>query len=222
MTRFTAWIAPVAFALPCSASASCLTEATDFAQRICGEVKTKGSSTLVAANGDLTAEAKGLIRDYLGSEGGTLQGQTEFTVYENVLREQLGGELINLRQCSIQMAKAAMDQVCVKAPIYKTCSNPAFGVARWQNEETLSGTSGWRMEGYDEGSYCTEFTDSILASRGLFNQPHAADRVSSSEEQHMPSGILSSFFLLLNIIIIVRSHYIGRQSTMKNLIHFAE
>jgi hypothetical protein len=176
------WVVGLGTCLCQSASASCLTEAADFAQRICGEVKTRGSSALIGANGDLTAEARGLVRQYLGSAGGSFQGQTEFTAYENVLREQLAGELVNVRQCGIQMAKAAMDQVCVRAPSYKTCTNPAFGLAGWANQETLHGTSGWRGGGGNPGAYCTEFINGIIASRGLGNQPHQVDQVSPSEE----------------------------------------
>ncbi|NOJ46074.1 hypothetical protein [Bradyrhizobium archetypum] len=173
------------------ASASCLAEAADFAQRICGEVKTRGSSSLVSANGELTAEAKGLIKQFLGSAGGTLQGQTEITAYENVLREQLAGELVNVRQCGIQMAKAAMDQVCIKAPTYKTCQNPAFGIKGWANQMTVQGTSGWRGGGYNQGAFCSEFTNGVIASRGLGNQPHLVDDVRSREESRR-TGFMNS------------------------------
>jgi hypothetical protein len=181
----------VALLKPLSATASCLTEAADFAQRICGEVKTRGSSTLIKADGGLTAEAKGLIRQLLGSGGATLQGQTEFTTYENVLQQQLAGELVDVRQCGIRMAEAAMNQVCTKAPSYKTCQNPAFGQAGWANEETLQGTSGWRGGGYNQGAFCTEFTNSVVASRGLGNQPHLVDNVRPGEEQRR-TGFLNS------------------------------
>jgi hypothetical protein len=71
-------------------------EAAAFAQRICGEVKNRGSSTFIKTDGELTAEAKGLIRRLLGSAGATLQGQTEFTTYETVLQQQLAGELVDV------------------------------------------------------------------------------------------------------------------------------
>lgn len=173
------------------ASASCLAEAAEFAQRICGEVKTRGSSSLVSANGELNAEAKGLIKQFLGSAGGALQGQTETAAYENVLREQLGAELVNVRQCGIQMAKAAMDQVCVKAPTYRTCQNPAFGTKGWANQMTVQGTSGWRGGGYNQGAYCSEFTNGVIASRGLGNQPHLVDDVKSGEESRR-TGFMNS------------------------------
>lgn len=95
-----------------SAVADCLNDAAAFANRICGEVSNRGSSRLVTSSGELNAEAKGLIRKLLGSAGGELKGQTEFTGYENVLREQLASELVNVRQCGIRMAEAAIKQVC--------------------------------------------------------------------------------------------------------------
>jgi hypothetical protein len=95
-----------------SAVADCLTEAAAFANRICGEVSNRGSAKLVTGSGELNAEAKGLIRRLLGSAGGELKGQTEISSYENVLREQLASELVNVRECGVRMAEAAMKQVC--------------------------------------------------------------------------------------------------------------
>ena len=71
-----------------------------------------------------------------------------------------------------------------KAPAaaWKTCENQAFGLAAWGNEETLNGTSGWRGEGYNQGAYCTEFTNSVIQARGLGDKPHVVDNVRSSEE----------------------------------------
>jgi hypothetical protein len=97
---------------PRLAFADCLSDAAAFANRICGEVSNRGSARLVTSSGELNAEARGLIRRLLGSAGGELKGETEFTGYENVLREQLASELVNVRQCGVRMAEAAMKQVC--------------------------------------------------------------------------------------------------------------
>jgi hypothetical protein len=129
---------------PFVAYADCLQEAANFAQTICGELKTTGRSTLVMASGDLTSEAKGLIAKALEQIGSAVEGKVETKTFENVLQEQLAEELVDLRQCTIQMAKAGWDQVCTKTPVWKTCSNKEFGLAGWANEETLNGTSGWR------------------------------------------------------------------------------
>jgi hypothetical protein len=94
------------------AFADCLTDAAVFANRICGEVSNRGSARLVTGSGELNAEARGLIRRLLGSAGGEFKGETEFTSYENVLREQLASELVNVRECGVRMAEAAMKQAC--------------------------------------------------------------------------------------------------------------
>jgi hypothetical protein len=167
-----------AIATPHVAYAECLQEAGDFAERICGQVKTMGKSTLVTANGDLTDEAKSLIAKALGQLGGNLQGTVEIQTFEIVLHEQLASELVNVRQCGIQMAKAVMDQVCTKTPVWKTCTNQAFGLSRWDNEETLHGTSGWRGGGYNEGAYCTDFINATIHARGLGDAPHLVEEVS--------------------------------------------
>jgi len=164
------------------ARADCLNEASDFAQKICGEVKTMGKSTLVTGNGDLNAAAKGLITRALGEIGGNVGVSVETKTFEDVIQEQLGSELVNVRACGIAMAKAAMDQLCVKAPVWRTCANQAFGLAHWDNEESLSGTSGWRGGGYNQGAYCTDFVNATIQSRGLGAQPHIVDDIKSSEE----------------------------------------
>lgn len=54
----------VAFTLmffPSIAFASCLEEAAGFAERVCGEISSRGSSQLISGSGELNAEAKGLI-----------------------------------------------------------------------------------------------------------------------------------------------------------------
>jgi hypothetical protein len=167
---------------PFAAYADCLQEAADFAQRICGELKTVGRSTLVTASGDLTGEAKDLIVKALGQIGGNVEGKAETKIFENELQEQLAGELLDLRKCSIKMARAAWDQVCTKAPVYKTCSNREFGLAGWKNEETLDGTSGWRDAGYNQEAYCREFINSVIQARGLGDLPHLVDDIKLSEE----------------------------------------
>ena len=98
-----------------SAVADCLTEAATFAKRICGEVSSRGSAKLVTGSGELNAEAKGLLLRALGTAGGEFKGQTEISSYENVLRSQLATELINVRECGIRMAEAAMKQVCTNS-----------------------------------------------------------------------------------------------------------
>jgi hypothetical protein len=108
---------------PRAAFADCLADAAAFANRICGEVSNRGSSRLVTGSGELNAEAKGLIRRLLGSAGGELKGETEFTSYENVLREQLASELVNVRQCGVRMAEAAMKHVCAARSGVRTEQN---------------------------------------------------------------------------------------------------
>ncbi len=184
-------VAATLAAIPGVAGAECLQEAGDFAERICGQVKTAGKSTLIAADGGLTAEAKGLIARALGQLSGNLDAKVETKEFENVVQEQLAGELVNVRQCGIQMAKVAMDQICTKAPIWKTCTNQAFGIARWENEETLNGTSGWRGGGYNQGAYCTAFINSTVQTRNLGNLPHLVDEVRSSEENRR-TGFMNS------------------------------
>lgn len=74
---------------------------------------------------------------------------------------------------------------------YRTCTRPEFGQIGWGQQETVQGTSGWRGGGYNPGAYCTDFTNGIIASRGLGNQPHSVDNVTPGEEQRR-TGFLNS------------------------------
>jgi len=65
---------------------------------------------------------------------------------------------------------------------YRICSLPIFGQSGWQNEEPLSGTSGWRGGGYNQGAYCTEFMNSIVSSRKLTGTVYKLEPTGSSEE----------------------------------------
>src|ERR1700753_1335384 len=95
-----------------SARADCLDDAANFADKICGQARTIGKSSLVTGNADLNVHAKELIVQSLGQLSGNTSPATKR--YEDVLQEQLGAERISLRKCGIALAKAAMDQTCFK------------------------------------------------------------------------------------------------------------
>lgn len=101
-------------AISTSAHGSCLDEMAKFAERICGEISTKGSSSVVDAGGGLNAEAKGLLKKFVGSAG--VGGDVEVVKesYENVLREHLESELRNNRDCRIKMV-AVGQKYCTEA-----------------------------------------------------------------------------------------------------------
>jgi hypothetical protein len=177
--EMAALIGAFVFGAQC-ASASCLNEAEDFAERICGEISRRGSSQMITASGKLTVEAQGLLQETLGSIGGEFAGEAEKKTFENVLQEQLGPELVNVRQCRTRMAEAAIKQVCERpAP---SCRHPDFGQAGWARQETLHGTSGWRSGGYNQDAYCTDFIASVVQARQLGGKPYSLEKTGSSEE----------------------------------------
>lgn len=169
--------------LGCStALAACLDEAADFAGRICGEVSNRGASRIITTSGELTAEAKGLIRQILGTAGGTVKADAEIITYENVVREQLGPELINVRDCKTRMAEAAIKAACTKPSTYRTCRHRDFGQTGWAREEVLQGTSGWRGGGYNQNAWCDDLIRSSISARQLGGTSYLIEKVSSSEE----------------------------------------
>jgi hypothetical protein len=95
-----------------SARADCLDDVANFADKICGQIRTVGKAGLLTGNGDLNATAKELIAKSLGQLSG--HGSTATKTYEDILQEQLGAERVSLRKCGIALAKAAIDQTCFK------------------------------------------------------------------------------------------------------------
>ncbi|QOG21709.1 hypothetical protein [Bradyrhizobium sp. SEMIA] len=182
MKRITFLVSALTIALSSSAYAECLKEAGDFAERICGQVKQAGKSSLITGKGELTAEAKGIVAKALGQLGGTVGVDVQTKEFENVLQEQLGPELIDVRKCGTQMATLAINQICTKAPRWKVCPNQAFGLDHWESTERLQGTSGWRGGGYNQGAYCSEFINSVVSARQLGDKPHDVSNVAMGEE----------------------------------------
>ncbi len=94
------------------AFADCLSDVSNFAEKICGQIKTSGNTQLIEANGELKAEVSGIVRKALGDVKGNINGKVLHDTYENVLRENLSTELFNVRECRQKMADSALSVVC--------------------------------------------------------------------------------------------------------------
>ncbi len=154
-----------------SAYASCLDDAANYADRICGEISDSGSEAFVDASGNLTAEASSIIRRVFGSASGQLHINALKTNYINVVREDLAIELKNARQCRMKMEAVARQEVCVKPTVYNTCEHQSFGIASWGNVEEIYDATGW-MNGWTQDAYCAQVIRTALSSRGIGNQQH--------------------------------------------------
>ncbi len=131
-------LAAVGFTLllfPSTASASCLTEAADFADRICGEISNRGSSELITGSGQLSAQAKGLIARMFGQAQGDAKVDAATSSYENVAREELAKEHANARDCKMRMVEVGINQVCPENTERKDRSN-IIGWLQPANEAT--------------------------------------------------------------------------------------
>lgn len=112
-----------------NANASCLDDIADFAERICGDIKSSGNSDLTEANGELKAEVTGIVRRIVGDAGGSFNVNHLTKSYENVLREDLAKELFSVRDCRIKMVEVGRKESCAvgatpsaKQGISRTCS----------------------------------------------------------------------------------------------------
>jgi hypothetical protein len=110
------------------ACASCLDEAARFAERICGEIKTGGSSQLVSGSGELTVEAKGIIARLFGAARSDAKVEAATSSYENVARQELAKRLSERQGCAERMVTVATAQVCNKQPETKiVCEGESEG-----------------------------------------------------------------------------------------------
>jgi hypothetical protein len=141
-SRVRSGLVAVALMFPPSiAFASCLEEAAGFAERVCGEISSRGSSQLISGSGGFNAEAKGLIARMLGTAQGDAKVDAALSSYENVAREELTKEHANVRDCRIRMVEVAVKQVCPETPVKKDRSTTiqpiqqfyAAGSAIYQN-----------------------------------------------------------------------------------------
>jgi len=92
-------------AVTLSVNGACLDDVAKFSEQICGELSKNGSSSVVQNNGQLNAKAEGIFVKFLGSAGVEGDRKTIKESYENVLREDLGGELSSNRECRIKMVE---------------------------------------------------------------------------------------------------------------------
>lgn len=106
--------------------ADCLKTAGDFAVRICGDIQRIGSSSIVEGGGELKASVSGVVRRALGEAGGSFSGKAVSDAYENVLREDLGKELFDVRQCRQKMAQVGIEQACGKINGPSTGENKGY------------------------------------------------------------------------------------------------
>jgi hypothetical protein len=100
-------------ATPCRAT--CLEDAAAFAERVCGAIQQGGSSTVLTASGQLSAEAKGWLSKLVGSAGADVDAEAVEKRFEGVVQDQLGPERSAARQCRSDMAKFAASEVCKKS-----------------------------------------------------------------------------------------------------------
>jgi hypothetical protein len=159
--------------------ASCLDEAATFAERICGAIQQGGSSSVLTASGQLSAEAKGWLSRFLGSGSAGVNGDVVEKKFVGVVQEQLGPERVDARKCLREMATLGTGEVCRQLG---TCGLPEFGQTGWRRTEVVHGTSGWRGGGSNPEAYCNEVKASAIAARNLGGKDYAAEILRSSEE----------------------------------------
>lgn len=164
-----------------SSIADCLKRVADFANDICGEVERTGRSEVVDAAGNIDVGLKGLISKFVGEAGVGVGGKRSVESYENVLREQLGPELFNVRDCRLKMVEVGRAEACQKSVEYKTCRHKDFGRAGWEYTQDFSGSSGWRDGGTSQQDWCRSLANSIISQRSI-GPDHEVSTVTSGED----------------------------------------
>lgn len=139
--KLLAYLLSVVIAMQVSTSkASCLDDVARFAAEICGQINTSGRSVVTDARGNLDISISNIVRRVVGSGSASVNGGRLVEIYENVLREQLGAELFNVRDCRQKMANVAIDRVCKepKGPMRRPSINsPGGGFwGNWADSES--------------------------------------------------------------------------------------
>jgi hypothetical protein len=95
-----------------AAAASCLDDVATFAIRICGDIATTGSSTVVDANGNIDANISNIIKKVVGGASTSINGHILYDTYVGVARDQLASVHFNDIDCRQKMVNVAVSQVC--------------------------------------------------------------------------------------------------------------
>lgn len=163
------------------ANADCLERVASFAAEICGEIDKTGKREVTDVHGNVDAGVKGIITRIVGDASAEVGGKKLVDVYENVVREELAGELFNVRDCRINMVEVGRAEACRRPVVYKPCRHPDFGRVGWQHTQDFSGSSGWRSGGTSQPDWCRALANSLINQRSIGPQ-HEVQTVSSSED----------------------------------------
>ena len=96
---------------PASAT-SCLDDVAAFAIRICGDIATSGTSTVIDADGNVDAGISNIIRKVVGGASTSINGHVLYDTYVGVARDQLAGVHFSDIDCRQKMVNIAVAQVC--------------------------------------------------------------------------------------------------------------
>lgn len=152
--------------IPVSTFGSCLSEVSEFANSICGEIENSGKHDLIDVNGNLDLEVSGIVRKIVGGKAG-VEGRKLVDVYEGVLRKDLAQEKFNARDCKIKMVEVARQEACTQMPVYAKCRHPDFGRVGWQKSEDITDSTGRLGGGHDQPWWCNQVITGYVTSRGL-------------------------------------------------------
>jgi hypothetical protein len=133
-----------------SAGSSCLDDVARFAIQICGELDKTGASSVTDTSGQLTSSTSSIVARIVGNGSGAVSGTQARDTYNNVLREQLGGELFDVRKCRLSMVHVGVEQLCKVRPT-EVVSKPSEVYSRNAVESKLDKFIGrWINDGSGE------------------------------------------------------------------------
>lgn len=174
--------------------ADCLQTAGDFAVRICGEIQSTGSGTLVEGNGELKASVSGVLRKALGDAGASFSGKAVSDAYENVLRQDLGKELFNVRECRQKMVQVGIEQAC-KGPSQPQSNKQ--GLIDGTTIDLLIGKSDFERQLSTLGKTCTWGVDdqgSAVCSTTINWMTIPAKLTANFQSNQLSTMVISSYF----------------------------
>lgn len=106
--------------VPSVPQADCLDRVTAFAQTICGDIEKSDFSQVTEGNGQLKAEVSGIIRRVVAGGEADVNAKMLRDSYENVLRQDLGKQLFNARDCRMKMVNVGKGEACKLSGSFKS------------------------------------------------------------------------------------------------------
>ena len=101
---------------PLAVKASCLDEAVNYADKICGAIESEGRETKTTGKAKIDAKTNSVLTKAIGAAGGSFSVDVTRTTFKNVTRRELRMDRSAARGCRERIESIARKEVCKSSP----------------------------------------------------------------------------------------------------------